>query len=232
MKHFFISITFLCISTSVWSQIETKQSNAINIPAIESEEGEATETNNLDIKPFEAPAEEELNTSNKVNGLTVYKRPNLNTEEGFSMFDKKKYANPAELYKNNLDKQLQMPESEAVNPNAVGSLVDQYFGDFETKSGVVNIIYRDYQAFDGDRVIIYLNDDIIKSNVLLTTSFKGLSLVLQPGLNKIEFQALNTGTSGPNTAEFRISDDDGNFITGNTWNLAKGVKGSIIIVKK
>ncbi|WP_299779596.1 hypothetical protein [uncultured Formosa sp.] len=232
MKHIFIPFTFLCISTSAWSQIDTKLPNAISIPAIESEEGEATETNSLDIKPLEAQSLDEPDTSNKVNGLTVYKRPDLNVEEEFSMFNKKQYANPAELFQGNLDKQLQMPESEAVNPNAVGSLVDVYFGDFETESKTVNIAYRDHQAFDGDRVMVYFNEDIIKSNALLTTGFSGMTVELQPGLNKIEFQALNTGSSGPNTAEFRILDDDGNFIAGNTWNLAKGVKGSIIIVKK
>ncbi|WP_159023406.1 hypothetical protein [Formosa sp. L2A11] len=232
MKHFIIPFTFLCVSTSVWSQIDTKLPNSISIPAIESEEGQATETNSLDIKPLEAPSPDESNTSNKVNGLTVYKRPDLNVEEEFSMFNKKEYANPAELFQGNLDKQLQMPESEAANPNAIGSLEDQYFGDFETESKSVNIIYRDYQAFDGDRVMVYFNDDIIKSNALLTTGFTGITVELQPGLNKIEFQALNTGTSGPNTAEFKVLDDDGNYITGNTWNLAKGVKGSLIIVKK
>ncbi|MBP1841185.1 hypothetical protein [Formosa algae] len=232
MKHVFIPLTFLCISTSVWSQIDDKPQLSLSIPAIESENGKATETNSLNIEPLEAPTVNELDASNKVNGLTVSKRDNLNVEEEFSMFNKKKFANPAELFQDNLSKQLEMPNTEAVNPNAVGSLVDQYFGDFETKSGKVNIIYRDHQAFDGDRVMVYVNDDIIKSNVLLTSGFSGITVDLQPGLNKIEFQALNTGSSGPNTAEFRILDDDGNFIAGNTWNLAKGVKGSIIIVKQ
>ncbi|QDO94842.1 hypothetical protein FNB79_12990 [Formosa sediminum] len=232
MKHVLIPFAFLCITTSVWSQIDDKPQLSLSIPAIESESGEATETKSLNIKPLESPTADELDASNKVNGLTVFKRPDLNVEEEFSMFNKKKFANPAELYKDNLNKQLKMQDSEAANPNAVGSLVDQYFGDFETKSGTVNIIYRDHQAFDGDRVMVYFNDDIIKSNVLLTNGFSGITVELQPGLNKIEFQAINTGTSGPNTAEFRILDDDENFIAGNTWNLAKGVKGSIIIVKK
>ncbi|MFB9052208.1 hypothetical protein ACFFVB_03880 [Formosa undariae] len=232
MKYIFSFIIFLCLSTTVWSQIDSRQGNSLFIPAVESEEGKATEVNSLDIKPLEAPSLNESNNSDKVNGLTVTKHPSLNVKEEFSMFNKKKFGNPAELFQDNLDNQLVMPDSEAVNPDAVGSLVDQYFGDFKTTSGTVNIVYRDHQAFDGDRIMVLVNDDIIKSNVLLTNGFSGFTFELQPGLNKIDFQALNTGSSGPNTAQFKVLDDEGNYISGNTWNLAKGVKGSIIIVKE
>ncbi|WP_434035980.1 hypothetical protein [Formosa sp. 4Alg 33] len=232
MKYLFLFITFLCLSTTAWSQIDSRQGNSLLIPAIESEEGKATEVHSLDIKPLEAPSLNESIDSDKVNGLTVTKHPSLNVKEEFSMFNKKKFGNPAELFQDNLDNQLVMPDSEAVNPDATGSLVDQYFGDFKTTSGTVNIVYRDHQAFDGDRIMVFVNDDIIKSNVLLTNGFSGFTFELQPGLNKIDFQALNTGSSGPNTAQFKVLDEDGNYISGNTWNLAKGVKGSIIIVKE
>ncbi|CDF79385.1 conserved hypothetical protein [Formosa agariphila KMM 3901] len=232
MKHFSLFIIFLCISTAAWSQIDSRQGSGFSIPAIESEEGKATETNSLNIEPLETPNLETPEASDKINGLTVTRHPDLNVKEEFSMFNKKKYANPAELYQGNLDQQLKMPDSEAVNPDAVGSLVDQYFGDHKTTSGRVNVIYRDHQAFDGDRIMVYVNDDIIKSNVLLTNGFSGFKLDLQPGLNKIDFQAINTGRSGPNTAQFQVLDEDGNIISGNTWNLAKGVKGTIIIVKE
>ena len=232
MKYLLIIITFLCLSTSAWSQIDSRQGSGFSIPAIESEEGKATETNSLNIEPLETPTLNEPNTSNNINGLTVSRQSDLNVKEEFSMFNKKKFGNPAELFQGNLNKQLEMPYTEAVNPDAVGSLVDQFFGDFKTTSGKVNVVYRDHQAFDGDRIMVLVNDDIIKSNVLLTNGYSGFQFDLQPGLNKIDFQALNTGSSGPNTAQFKVLDDDGNVISGNTWNLAKGVKGSIIIVKE
>jgi len=50
--------------------------------------------------------------------------------------------------------------------------------------------------------------------------------------NKVEFEALNQGTSGPNTAEFSIFDDKGAVITSDQWDLATGFKGSIMIIKE
>ncbi|MGJ5640950.1 hypothetical protein [Formosa sp. S-31] len=231
MKHILFFCFTVLFSTSVWSQIDNRESKSTTIPAIESEQGEETETNSLNIEPLEST---DLSTPNEnsVNGLSVSKRPDLNTEEEFSMFYKKKFGNPAELYQEKLNRQLEMPESEAANPDATGSLVDVYFGDVKTKSGKVNIVYRDHQAFDGDRIMVLVNDDIIQSNVLLTNGYSGFKLELQPGFNKIDFKAINQGTSGPNTAEFQILDENGNIITGNQWNLATGVKASIIVVKE
>lgn len=231
MKYSFVLCFFLLFSVSLWAQIDSRQQSSGIIPVIEAPEGEASETNSLNIDPVEAPSLS-IPNENTVNGLSVSKTPNLNVEEEFSMFNKKTYGNPAELYQDNIKRQLKMPESEAANPDATGSLVDMYFGDFKTKSGKVNIVYRDHQAFDGDRIMVLVNDDIIHSNVLLTNGYSGFKLDLQPGLNKIDFKAINQGTSGPNTAEFQVLDEDGNIISGNEWNLATGVKATIIIVKE
>jgi len=43
---------------------------------------------------------------------------------------------------------------------------------------------------------------------------------------------LNQGESGPNTAEFQILDEHGNVISSNQWNLATGVKATIILIKE
>ena len=77
-----------------------------------------------------------------------------------------------------------------------------------------------------------VNDDIIYPRVLLTQGFKGFKLELQPGINKIDFLALNQGESGPNTAEFKVTDEAGNVIAHNQWNLATGVKATIVVVKE
>ena len=52
------------------------------------------------------------------------------------------------------------------------------------------------------------------------------------GFNKIDFVALNQGESGPNTAEVRVYDDDGNVMMSNLWNLATGSKATFIVVKQ
>ena len=109
---------------------------------------------------------------------------------------------------------------------------DQYYGDFKTKSESVNIQYRDFGAVDGDVIKIYVNDNIVRASVTLAGDFRGFKLPLQPGFNKIEFEALNVGYSFPNTAEFEIYDDKGVRITSNTWNLSTGYKASLIVVKQ
>ncbi len=109
---------------------------------------------------------------------------------------------------------------------------DQYLGELTTSSLNVTIMYRDHEYVDGDRVRIFVNGDIIKTSVSLTAGFKGFTFHLQSGFNKVEFQALNQGSSGPNTAELRIFDDTGAVISTNQWNLNTGRKAMVTIIKE
>ena len=77
-----------------------------------------------------------------------------------------------------------------------------------------------------------LNDVEIVSQVMLQERFKSISIDLVMGFNKIDFVALNQGASGPNTAEVRVFDDNGQLVGANRWNLATGVKATYIIVKE
>ncbi len=109
---------------------------------------------------------------------------------------------------------------------------DQYLGDFKSGGKFVRLMFRDHQFVDGDMVRIFVNDDVIASNVYLSGAFQGLKIDLLKGFNKIDIQALNQGESGPNTAEFHLFDDQGNLLTGNEWNLTTGVKATLIVVKE
>ena len=63
--------------------------------------------------------------------------------------------------------------------------------------------------------------------------YNEFKIILIEGINKIEFVAVNTGTSGGNTAEFQIYDDQGNLFNSYYWdNLATGFKGKLIIFKE
>ena len=106
---------------------------------------------------------------------------------------------------------------------------DQVLGEIKTKSGFVNVVYRDHQSVDGDRIRVYVNDDIVQSDISLDSSFRGFDLTLTPGENIIEFQALNQGESGPNTAELHVYDENGTLISKNEWNLLTGRKATIIV---
>ena len=73
---------------------------------------------------------------------------------------------------------------------------------------------------------------VIQPNVLLVERFVGLTVELVPGFNKIDFIALNQGTSGPNTAEVRVYDENGNITAANQWNLTTGVRATYILIKE
>lgn len=109
---------------------------------------------------------------------------------------------------------------------------DQYLGDFKTKANFVGIVCRDHEYVDGDRIKIYVNGEVAEYNLLLTGSFKGINVDLVPGFNRIEFEALNQGSSGPNTAQVVVANEKGEVIHNNKWNLSTGSKASLIIVKE
>lgn len=109
---------------------------------------------------------------------------------------------------------------------------DQYLGDLKTTAKFVGIVCRDHEYVDGDRIKIYLNGEVVEYNLLLSGSFKGVNLDLAQGFNRIEFEALNQGSSGPNTAQVVVADEKGQVIHNNRWNLSTGSKASLIIVKE
>ena len=109
---------------------------------------------------------------------------------------------------------------------------NQFFGEVRSNSEYVQVLARDFEYADGDRIKVMLNDSIVLPEIILSNDFKGVQITLQPGFNKIDFEALNQGTSGPNTAEFKVYDDNEKLISSNQWNLATGFKATVIVVKE
>lgn len=108
---------------------------------------------------------------------------------------------------------------------------DQFLGDLKTGGEYVSVKYRDHEYVDGDVIRVYVNGDVVQSQVLLGGSFGGFTLRLEEGFNKIEFEALNQGSSGPNTAELHIYDDNGFIVSAKEWNLLTGYRASVIVQK-
>lgn len=223
MKIYFSFFICLIFTLSVYSQIDSKK-KSIAIPAVETKKDSA-DINLLPNTPI---------NNNSLSGLSI-PRVSSNLElpnKEFSMFGEK-FGNPGELYTKQVNKNIQnikLSPEEIEQRN--GSTTDQFLGDFKSKAKFVNVVYRDHGYTDGDIIQVLVNDDIVHPRVYLTGGFKGFKLDLQPGFNKIDFLALNQGESGPNTAEFRVVDDLGNLVSSNQWNLATGVKATIIIVKE
>lgn len=108
----------------------------------------------------------------------------------------------------------------------------QLLGTFGTDSKTIEILCRDHQYVDGDRVRIIVNDRVIIHNINLRADFQSFIIDLKEGRNVIEFEALNQGTSGPNTAQFRVFDEQNNLITENVWNLLTGVRATMVVIQQ
>ncbi|MFA9188064.1 hypothetical protein AAGV33_09535 [Flavobacterium sp. FBOR7N2.3] len=131
-----------------------------------------------------------------------------------------------------LDKnEYKVPEKEEYDAEKLAKR-DQDLGVVKTSSGTAKVRYRDAAYVDGDKVRVYLNYVIIQPEVLLNAEEQGFDIDLKPGLNRIDFEALNEGFAAPNTAEFKIYDDQGAVISTNQWNIAQGYKATIILEKE
>ena len=158
------------------------------------------------------------------NAFTIKKEERKDLPKGMMNQNNEYFLNPGDAYVKKLNKEKEK------NPN--NYLGDAYLGDIATVSDSANIVCRDFEYVDGDRVRIMVNDEVVVQNLTLDSSFRGINLKLGEGFNKIDFIALNQGDSGPNTAELRIYDDNKKLISSNQWNLATGAKATLIIVKK
>lgn len=109
---------------------------------------------------------------------------------------------------------------------------DQYLGDFKTTGKFVELYCRDDQYVDGDKIRVRVNGVVIHNSITLGSNWTPILVTLDKGFNTIEFEALNQGSSGPNTAAFSVIDEMGKIINSNRWNLLTGSKASLIVVKE
>lgn len=113
-----------------------------------------------------------------------------------------------------------------------GNTEPQFLGEYIVDAKFVEVYCRDHEFVDGDQVKIFVNGEIVERRITLYGSFQPILITLKKGKNRIEFEALNEGSSSPNTAEFIVYDDMGNVVTNQRWNLKTGVKASFVVIKK
>lgn len=204
----FASILLVLSSTGLFSQIGGLDNNTIGGTTFPSDNSSTFESPKIDIKG-DTPTSYELNNPlEEPEGIDIDKKSNL-VDAGEALEKRWKDKEIKESYKK-----------------------DQYLGDFNTKGSFLSIECRDHQYVDGDRVRVIVNDEVVDASITLGASYRGINIDLKPGFNKIDFLALNQGTSGPNTAQFRVFDSKGILISSNEWNLTTGVKATIIVVKE
>jgi hypothetical protein len=162
-----------------------------------------------------------LNTKPKPNNSFQIGVP----ENTFSLTPTQKFVNPGDFVRDRLNKK-------ADNEDQIVFRRNQDLGNYKTNSLTAKVSYRDYGEVDGDQIRVLLNDKTIVPGVYLDSDFQGFEIILVEGFNKIDFEALNQGRLGPNTAEFRVYDDKGNLISASQWNLGTGFKATIIVTKE
>ncbi|WP_052752945.1 LamG domain-containing protein [Kordia zhangzhouensis] len=195
----------------------------IKLPFPKATEPLQPEKSTINFMEFKTPSLL-VNKRTSLIKLPESNRASLKEEKEISFTGQEQYVTRNKEFErklNNKDKEIR-PEYK----------VEQYLGDFRSNGEFVKIICRDHEFVDGDRVRVYLNDQVVIENILLEAAYKKLDIPLKSGFNKIQIQALNQGSSGPNTAEFRVYDDKGELISANEWNLTTGVKATMIIVKE
>ena len=217
----------LLITSSLLAQVDgEKKSTAI--PAVENKDEKKEETPKpapILITPNEKPSLTNTSKEN-ISGIKIKSPTYKNPNKQFSMIDNSTLINPSTIFEKKWENQRKEKE---IKPEYMS---DQFLGDFKSNSTVANILCRDFEYPDGDRVRVYVNDDIFIGDLLLTEGYKSFKVPLVSGINKIVFEALNQGESGPNTAEFQVFDDNDVRISAQEWNLLTGVKATIIIVKE
>ena len=176
-----------------------------------------SENSLLNLKKKDNPFLKKLENKNKKN---FFPDANVKGEKP------ERFINSNDFYLSRLNR-----KDRESNKNINKFKVDQFLGEIRNDGEYVNIILRDHEYPDGDLIKVEVNEDIVMPAILLTENAKGFKLDLNSGFNVVDFVALNQGSSGPNTAEIIVYDDQGKLVGTNRWNLATGVKATYIIYK-
>ena len=196
-----------------YSQENSDNSSGLNFSSPNSQ----SENSLLNLKKKDNPFLKKLENKNKKDFF-----PDANVKEKRP----ERFINSNDLYLSRLNR-----KNTESNKNINKFKVDQFLGEIRNDGEYVNIILRDHEYPDGDLIKVQINEDVVMPAILLTEKAKGFKLDLKSGFNVVDFVALNQGSSGPNTAEIIVYDDQGKLVGTNRWNLATGVKATYIIYK-
>lgn len=216
--HFFNTLLFLFIISNCNAQLDKNNGT--------SKKGKVKAVALKNAKTAKKPNSIELSGTSGFEKAYNAEREKLQKKRRENNLDNKEILTKAKL-----NEQRFLKSFKKINGQYIIPKIDQDLGSFRTESKSVNIICRDYQYPDGDRVTIYVNDIPIIYNITLRENYQKFNIPLHVGINKIVIEALNQGTSGPNTAAFKVFNDAGILISSNEWNLATGAKATLLITK-
>lgn len=220
MKKIYILIFFIMATATVQAQPDST-TGSISVPKGNS----TTPDSDSDIESTTAIPSLFSDTAPNLPSYIKPYQVGTNNNDSFSMHQKDEFVNRSSEYMDRVQVGSKGESNEAYRGN-------QFFGEHRNNGLYVEVMARDFEYEDGDRIKIMVNEKVIVPEIILTNDFKGVQITLSPGFNKIDFVALNQGTSGPNTAEFRVYSDTEEIISSNQWNLATGFKATVIVVKE
>ncbi|MDR7211177.1 hypothetical protein [Flavobacterium piscis] len=235
MKYILFFILFF-IAVTVSAQTEFNSGfKSIPAPKFSAKKIPAPEVKNPHSENTDIP---NIKTPNVFDNTSITPKSKFQIGEEkskFTMSTETDFANPGDRYVPKMEKDLDKALRDAGLKEGRGELIKKNIslGEFKTKSAYFIVKLRDFGAIDGDLVKISSNDQIIQGQLFLESNYKQVKIILSDGFNKLDFEALNIGSLGGNTAEIQVFDDKGALITNDYWNnLAAGFKASIIVTKE
>ena len=216
MNRYLILLIIIVMQYSCYSQIDkSKQFYSLNVPALD--EIKLSKEYPIRLSPV-------VGLTDKGFAITMDIKP----IDGFA---KKKYGitETRDVVDPTWEIKQQFSESKK---NISKFDRDYYLGDIKTKSKYIRIVCRDHEYEDGDRIKLLLNEAIIHPNIALKNIPYVIDVELKKGLNKIQFFALNEGSSSPNTAQLKVYNESDVIIASGEWLLTTGYKASLIVLRE
>jgi hypothetical protein len=213
IKLLFLSIYLLSVyqlSAQLDNNSGTKEKGETKAIVLNSSK-EIKKTNSID-----------LNTSNGFKNAYKIEKEKLKKQQEEKKLNNKGVLTKAQLY--------EFRTKEMYGKRTIEK-VDSHQGNFLTMSKTVTISFRDFGAIDGDIIAIYVNDKPIVNKTTLNHHYQSYQIDLEKGDNKIEIVALNQGSLGANTAQYKLVNSSGLKIASKYWFLATGARAIFNITK-
>jgi len=222
LKKILIFCLFFCISTGLLSQIDNnnaEQTDAFQYQPDNSDQLEFA-PQNVDAEEIKAETVTLFGTiediANKFPSLSVVPEKRKRSMSDLNQREKdvlvSKYWNGSNVSVKKFQTSLEL-------------------GKLETTSKSIRIICRDHSYVDGDRVKLYVNEEVIRRSITLRGGYYSVDVNLKEGFNRIDIEALNQGSSGPNTAEFKVLDENGIVLADKEWNILTGYIATLVVMR-
>jgi len=226
IKYFLLSFLIFLSEGNLFAQSDTTKVNSkIND---ETSKGVLKNTNQLKAKfpvtKANPPVNFNLNIDKKLNTNAVNKKLNSNSSKSHANFLMETLPEDRDIITKKYFQGKDVTHQKLVSNFSLGTV--------NSKTKTVKVECRDYSYVDGDRIRIYVNEKVVSDNIGLKANYYVYYINLDEGYNRIDFQALNQGFSGPNTAEVSLYDANGNLISSKEWNLATGQTATLGVIHR